>query len=68
MALIAQGGPRRITALLRELAYLTRARPEPVVVQVVSPREEPPVIPPHYPPKRDRFVENAAMSREMYRL
>ena len=58
MALIAHGGPRRITALL---AYLMR--PRAVVIQ----SEEP--APAHnYPPRRDRVIESAAMAREMYRL
>jgi hypothetical protein len=59
MALIAHGGPRRITALL---AYLMR--PRAVVIQ----REEPAPPPHYYPPRRDRVIESAAMAREMYRL
>jgi hypothetical protein len=60
MALIAHGGPRRITALLHELALLVRPR------AVTAP--EPKELEPHYPPMRARFIESAAMGREMYRL
>jgi hypothetical protein len=60
MALIAHGGPRRITALLHELAQLVRPR--------VATQPEPPELKVHYPPKRDRHFEGAAMAREMYRL
>jgi hypothetical protein len=65
MALIASGGPRRITALL---AYLTRPRVKPVVAQSVAVDSEPPPAKHYYPPKRERFIESAAMAREMYRL
>jgi len=64
MALIAHGGPRRITALLR---YLMQPRVKPVVAESVT-ADAPPSARSHYPPKRDRVIENAAMRREMYRL
>lgn len=59
MASISIGGPRRLTALLRELACLTRAETPRVDVE---PDKR------HYPPKRERVIESAAMRREMYRL
>jgi hypothetical protein len=65
MALIAHGGPRRITALLRELM---RPRVKPVVAESVTARAEPPRAERRYPPQRDRVIENAAMRREMFRL
>ena len=65
MALIAHGGPRRITALL---AYLMRPRVKPVAAQSVVAEIELPTSQHHYAPKRDRFVESSAMAREMYRL
>ena len=64
MALIAHGGPRRITALL---AYFTRPRITPVAAQTAAIDDGPPP-PTHYAPRRQRFIESAAMSREMYRL
>lgn len=60
MALIAHGGPRRISALLHEIALVFRAR-EVTESKAPQPKR-------HYPPKRDRVVESAAMAREMYRL
>jgi hypothetical protein len=68
MALIADGSPRRITALLRELTGLMRPRVKPVATQAVAVHDAPPPSSRHYPPKRARFVERAAMAREMYRL
>jgi len=68
MALIADGSPRRITALLRELTGLMRPRVKPVAAQAVPALDEPTPPRRHYPPKRARFVESAAMAREMYRL
>jgi hypothetical protein len=68
MALIAGGSPRRITALLHELTGLMRPRVKPVAAQSVAAEAELPPAKLHYPPKRDRFVESAAMAREMYRL
>ena len=68
MALIAHGGSRRITAFLHELAYLVRPRPKTVATQAVITQDEPPPAARHYPPKRARFIESAAMSREMHRL
>jgi hypothetical protein len=65
MALIASGGPRRITALL---AYLMRPRVKPVAAPSVAVGIEPVPAKHHYPPKRERFIESAAMGREMYRL
>ncbi len=65
MALIAHGGPRRITALL---AYLMRPRIKPIATQSVATHIELPTSQHHYSPKRDRFIESAAMKREMYRL
>ena len=62
MALISHGGPRRITALL---AYLMRPRVKPIAAQAVH--QEPAPMD-HYPPRRDRVIESAAMAREMYRL
>jgi hypothetical protein len=67
MALIAGGGPRRITAMLHELAYLVRPHTKPVATQAVAVHDAPPSTR-HYPPKRARFIEGAAMAREMYRL
>jgi hypothetical protein len=67
MALIAGGSPRRITALLRELTGLMQPRVKPVAAQSVAVEAEPPSVK-HYPPKRDRVIESAAMAREMYRL
>lgn len=64
MALIAHGGPRHTTAFL---AYLMRTRIKPVAARSVA-VDEPPPAKHHYPPKRERFIESAAMSREMYRL
>jgi hypothetical protein len=63
MALIAHGGPRRITALLRELAHLMAPRVKPIAAQSVIPNEER-----RYAPQRARFLESAAMKREMNRL
>ncbi|MDT5392043.1 MAG: hypothetical protein QOE04_5684 [Mycobacterium sp.] len=68
MALIAGGSPRRITALLHELTGLMRPRVKPVAAQSVAAEAEPPPAKLHYPPKRDRAIETAAMAREMYRL
>ena len=34
----------------------------------VSPPEDARPVPHHYPPRRDEFLEEAAMRREMYRL
>jgi hypothetical protein len=68
MALIAHGGPRRITAFLHELAYLVRPRTKTVAIQTVVTHDEPPPVPHHYPPKRADVFESAAMRREMYRL
>jgi hypothetical protein len=65
MALIAHGGPRRITAFLR---YLMQPRVKPVVAESVTARSEPSPAKRRYPPQRDRVIENAAMRREMYRL
>jgi hypothetical protein len=65
MALIASGGPRRITALL---AYVMRPRIKPVATQSVTNEIELPTSQHHYAPKRDRFIESSAMAREMYRL
>jgi hypothetical protein len=62
MALVAHGGPRRITALLRELAHLMGPRVKPVAAQSVAIQEH------HYVPRRARFIESAAMRREMNRL
>jgi hypothetical protein len=67
MALIAHGGPRRITAMLHELAYLVRPHTKPVATHAVALDDAPPSTR-HYPPKRARFIEGAAMAREMYRL
>ena len=66
MALIAHGGPRRITALLHELTDLMRPRVKPNAAQSVA--AEPRPAKRHYPPTRDRLIESAAMAREMYRL
>ena len=63
MALIAHGGPRRITALLTDLM---RPRVKPIAAQSVA--AEPRPAKRHYPPTRDRVIESAAMAREMYRL
>jgi hypothetical protein len=68
MALIAHGGPRRITALLRELAHLMGPRVKPVAAQSVAIQTEEQTPQRHYAPKRARFIESAAMGREMYRL
>ena len=68
MALIAHGGPRRIAAMLHELAYLVRLHTKPVAAQSVAAEAEPTPPRRHYPPKRDRAIERAAMAREMYRL
>ena len=65
MALIAHGGPRRITALL---AYMLRPRIKPVAAQSFVAEIELPTSQHHYSPKRDRFIESAAMKREMFRL
>lgn len=62
MALISIGGPRRLTALLRHLTDLSRPR----VALVEAPTAEPAKR--HYPPRRERVIESAAMRREMYRL
>jgi hypothetical protein len=67
MALIAHGGPRRITAFLNELAYMLRPRVKPIAAQTVL-IDDAPLLIKHYPPKRDRVIESAAMRREMYRL
>jgi hypothetical protein len=64
MALIAHGGPRRITALLRELAHLMAPRVKPIAAQSVAIHSEER----HYAPQRARFLESAAMKREMNRL
>ena len=68
MALIAHGGPRRITALLHELTGLMRPRVKPIAAQSVAAEAEPRPAKRHYPPTRDRLIESAAMAREMYRL
>lgn len=60
MALIAHGGSRRIAAFLTALAELVQPRATTAVEQPEPKR--------HHPPKRDRFIENSAMAREMYRL
>jgi hypothetical protein len=65
MALIAHGGPRRITALLRELM---RPRVKPIAAETITDQAKPPPARKHYPPQRDRVIESAAMAREMYRL
>jgi hypothetical protein len=44
----------RVTAVLRAM-FLSRS-------------EHAPSVPHHYPPRRDEFLERAAMAREMYRL
>ena len=64
MASISIGGPRRITALLRELTGFARPRTARLDAASLDPK---PARHP-YPPKRDRVIESAAMSREMYRL
>jgi hypothetical protein len=64
MALIAHGGPRRITAFL---AYLMQPRIKPIATQAVVDIALP-TSQHHYAPKRDRFIEKAAMGREMFRL
>lgn len=64
MALISVGGPRRITALLRELASMARPRVARLDVASVDPHP----AKSHYPPRRERVIESAAMRREMYRL
>ena len=65
MALIAHGGPRRITALL---TGLMRPRVKPIAAQSVAAAANPRPAKRHYPPARDRLIESAAMAREMYRL
>jgi hypothetical protein len=62
MALISIGGPRRLTALLRELALMTRPRVARADTVEKRPAKR------HYPPRRERVIESAAMRREMYRL
>jgi hypothetical protein len=64
MALVAHGGPRRITALLHQLARSMGSRVKPIAAQSVATRSEEP----HYAPRRARFIESAAMRREMNRL
>jgi hypothetical protein len=68
MALIAHGGPRRITALLHELTFLMRPRVKTVAAQSVAIQSDEPTPQRHYAPRRDRVIESAAMAREMYRL
>ncbi len=65
MALIAHGGPRRITELLR---YLMQPRIKPIAAESITARSEPSRAEHRYPPKRDNVFESAAMAREMYRL
>jgi hypothetical protein len=52
---------------------LPRAKPTHGVIAALralfmSPPEDARPIPRHYPPRRDEFLEEAAMRREMYRL
>jgi hypothetical protein len=52
---------------------LPRAKPTHGVIAALramflSPPEEARPAPRHYPPRRDEFLEEAAMRREMYRL
>jgi hypothetical protein len=68
MALIAHGGPRRITALLRELAHLMAPRVKPIAAQSVAIHSEERAPQRRYAPQRARFLESAAMKREMNRL
>jgi hypothetical protein len=63
MALVAHGGPRRITALLHQLARSMGSRVKPIAAQSVALSEER-----NYAPRRARFIESAAMRREMNRL
>jgi hypothetical protein len=63
MALIVHGGPRRITALLHQLARSMGSRVKPIAAQSVALSEER-----NYAPRRARFIESAAMRREMNRL
>ena len=65
MALIAHGGPRRITGFLR---YLMAPRVKPVAAESVTDQVKPSRAQRRYPPQRDRVIESAAMAREMYRL
>jgi hypothetical protein len=64
MALIAHGGPRRITALLHQLARTMGPRVKPIAAQSLAIQSGEP----HYAPRRARFIESAAMRREMNRL
>ena len=52
---------------------LPRAKPTHGVIAALralflSPPEDARPVPRHYPPRRDEFLEDAAMRREMYRL
>ncbi|MFG1933894.1 hypothetical protein ACGFK1_25105 [Mycobacterium sp. NPDC048908] len=52
---------------------LPRAKPTHGVIAnlralFLSPPEDARPVPRHYPPRRDEFLEQAAMRREMYRL
>jgi hypothetical protein len=52
---------------------LPRAKPAHGVIAALralflSPPEDARPVPRHYPPRRDEFLEDAAMRREMYRL
>jgi hypothetical protein len=52
---------------------LPRAKPTHGVIAALralfmSPPEDARPVPRHYPPRRDEFLEEAAMRREMYRL
>jgi hypothetical protein len=52
---------------------LPRAKPTHGVIAALralflSPPEDATRVPRHYPPRRDEFLEEAAMRREMYRL
>jgi hypothetical protein len=67
MALIAYDGTRRIHALLHELALMMRPHTKTVAAQFLAVDDAPPTVK-HYPPRRDRVIESAAMRREMYRL
>jgi hypothetical protein len=68
MALIAHGGPRRISALLHELVHSMDPRVKPIAAQSVAIHSEGRTPQRRYAPQRARFLESAAMKREMNRL
>jgi hypothetical protein len=77
---IEEVGQPPVVITAQEVAFSTaaavslpRAKPTHGVIAALralflSPPEDARPVPRHYPPRRDEFLEDAAMRREMYRL